>query len=364
MNVPSYLSDYTDLYAQDPHAAALQWFSTARYGLFMHYGVYSLLGRGEWVMLREAIPVNEYTRLKDDFTASAFDADFITDMALAAGMRYVNITARHHDSFCLFRTAQTDFNSVNSPCGRDLVAELAEACQRKGLGLFLYYSYALDWRHPYFYSREAGWENARPAYETPEPSYRFQADADFRHYIDFVHAQLRELLTQYGPLAGLWFDPIMGYYYRHDLFPIEETYALVRSLQPQCLIAFKQGASGDEDFASPERRARSLAYRLSDPDKQAVAQRAWDANQHKHNEVCDTLQPRQWGYNAADSGSHRTPDEVLALLADAAARSSNLLLNTGPLPDGSIDTEDAAILHEVGLRLHQDGFPPPRFMEE
>ncbi|MBZ0297845.1 MAG: alpha-L-fucosidase [Anaerolineae bacterium] len=364
MSVPSYLSNYADLYNQNPHAAALQWFSDARYGLFMHYGVYSLLGRGEWVMLREAIPVEEYSRLKDDFTASAFDANFITDLALSAGMRYITITARHHDSFCLFRTEQTDFNSVDSPCGRDLIGELAAACRRKGLGLFLYYSYALDWRHPYFYSRDAGWDSARPAYDTPEPSYRFQKDADFRHYIDFVHAQLRELLTQYGPLAGLWFDPIMGYYYRPDLFPVEETYALVRSLQPQCLIAFKQGANGDEDFASPERLARSLAHRLTDPDKQAVAQRAWDSNKHKHNEVCATLQPRQWGYNASDSGSHYTVEEVLAMLADAAARNSNLLLNTGPLPDGSIDEEDAAVLYEVGLRLRQEGFPEPRLMEE
>jgi alpha-L-fucosidase len=347
--IPVFLQQYADQYATDPRGAARAWFAGAGFGLFLHYGVYSLLGRGEWVMLREQIPVAEYAGLRDQFTAAQFDADAITDLAIAAGMRYVNITARHHDSFCLFRTAETDFSSVEAPqCRRDLIGELAEACRRKGLGLFLYYSYALDWRHPYFYSREAGWENARPAYETPEPAYRFREVADFRHYIAFVHNQLTELLTHYGPIAGLWFDPIMGYYHRPDLFPIAETYALVQSLQPHCLIAFKQGASGDEDFASCERSGGSLAHRLSDPQKAAIAQHAWDSNKDKHNEICDTMQPKVWGYNAGDSGQHRTTEEVLAMLADASAADSNLLLNTGPLPAGNIDPEDAATLRAVG----------------
>ena len=362
MPVPAFLKDYETLYDENPRSATLKWFSDAQYGLFMHYGVYSLLGRGEWVMLHERIPVAEYSKLKDRFTAEAFDADFLTDLALDAGMKYITITARHHDSFCLFRTAQTDFNSVTAPCGRDLMGELAEACAQKELGLFFYYSYALDWRHPYFFSREVGWDRARPAYDTPEQSYKFEKEADFQHYIDFVHAQIRELLTQYGPIAGMWFDPIMPYYYRPDLFPIEETYALVRSLQPQCLIAFKQGANGDEDFASPERTARSLAHRLETEEQKQVAQRAWDANQHKHNEVCDTLQPRAWGYKADDDGQHRTPNEVMALLADARARNSNLLLNTGPLPDGSIDKEDETILRKVGKRLRTHGFPAPQLL--
>lgn len=361
--IPSYLRGYETLYQQNPRQAALAWFASAQFGLFLHYGVYSLLGRGEWVMLHECIPVAEYEQLQARFTASAFDADAIADLALAAEMRYITITTRHHDSFCLFRTAQTDFNSLQAPCGRDLIGELAAACERRGLGLFFYYSYALDWRHPYFMSREAGWDRARPAYTTPEPRYLFRQDADFRHYIDFMHAQLRELLTQYGPIAGMWFDPIMPYYYRPDLFPIEETYALVRALQPQCLIAFKQGANGDEDFASPERSARSLEHRLETEAQKAVARRAWERNQHKHNEVCDTMQPHAWGYKADDQGRHRSVDEVLALLADARARRSNLLLNTGPLPDGSIDPVDAAALRAVGERIRRDGFPEPRLLD-
>ncbi len=362
MTVPNYLKAYASLYAHQPRAAALQWFSEARYGLFMHYGVYSLLGRGEWVMFREQIPLSEYDELKQQFNAEAFDADFITDMALDAGMKYVTMTTRHHDGFCLFNTQHTDFNSVNAPCGRDLIGELAAACDRKGLGVFVYYSYALDWRHPYFFPRdEATAPMARPAYDSPEPSYLYQTENDFQHYIDYAHAQIRELLTQYGPIAGMWFDPIMPYYHRSDLFPIEETYALVRSLQPQCLIAFKQGANGDEDFASPERQKRSLASRFSDPAKQALAQRVWEANQHKHNEVCATLQPKQWGYNAAET-EHHSAEDVLRMLADARARNSNLLLNTGPLPDGSIDPVDEAILREVGAMLRREGFPAAQMM--
>lgn len=197
VNVPSYLDGYGEIYREDPRAAARQWFRDARFGLFMHYGLYSLLGRGEWVMLRERIPIAEYVRLKDQFTAERLQrtgtvrADSITDMAIEAGMKYVNITTRHHDGFCLFHTQQHDRHSVAAPAKRDLIAELAQACDEKGLGLFLYYSYAADWWQPCFYPREAGWENARPAYDKPEPHYEWQKDEDFRCYIDYCHAQIR-----------------------------------------------------------------------------------------------------------------------------------------------------------------------------
>ncbi len=352
--VPSYLADYDELYHEDPHRAALAWFADARYGLFMHYGLYSLLGRHEWVQLREKIPVAEYAGLQAQFTAEAFDADAITDLAIAAGMRYVNITAKHHDGFCLFGSAESDFTSVAAPCGRDLVGELADACARKGLGFFAYYSLAADWKHPWFYAREAGWEHARPDYPTPEPTYRFRRDEDFRHYIDYVHAHLRELLTSYGPVAGIWFDPIMGYYQRPDLFPIEETYALIRTLQPHCLISFKQGANGDEDFASCERASGSLAHRLTGENAK-VAEHAWRLNRDKHNEICTTMQRSAWGYRIEEDTDHRSADEVVELARTAWAEGSNLLLNTGPLPDGSIAPVDETALREAGRTLGPAG---------
>ena len=349
-DIPSFLHGYEDLYRRDPRAATKAWFDQARFGLFLHYGVYSQLARGEWVQLREKIPVAEYAKLKNSFDPKGFDAGAICDLALAAGMKYVNLTARHHDSFCLFRTNQSDFTSLGSPARRDLVQELADACAARGLGLCLYYSYALDWRHPYFYSLEASrqgevsWESARPAYEAPQPEYRYADEEDFTRYLSFAHAQMRELLHRYRP-AVLWLDPIMGYYSRPDLFPIELTYEVIRDADPGVLICFKQGANGDEDFVAPEREPRAH------PQGGAVGAAAWEKNQGKKIEICETLQPRVWGYDERDQGRHRSADEVMAMLEHCAGYDANLLLNTGPLPDGSIHTDDQETLLEVGRRL-------------
>lgn len=339
---PSFLADQQKTFDENPRQATLNWFKQARFGLFMHYGLYSIVGHGEWVMLKEKIPVAEYARLKDRFTADRFDADAIVELAQSAGMKYVNITSRHHDGFCLFKTATTDFNAVNSPAKRDLIGELAGACRRRGMGLFLYYSYAADWRHPYFYPREAGWQSARPAYDKPQSEYLWRSDADFRKYIDYAHAQLREVLTQYGPLAGIWLDPLKGYQARPDLFPIEETYALIRKLQPQCLISFKQGANGDEDFIAPERSAEA---KVGEGERIAKVR---EKNRGKPVEICNTLQPYEWGHDERSEGKHKTAEQVLAMLADAKQRNANLLLNAGPLADGSIHPDDVKTLRAVG----------------
>jgi alpha-L-fucosidase len=356
--IPSYLQGYETLYGQDPHAAALEWFKHAKFGLMMHYGLYSQLGRAEWVMLHEKIPVATYEKMKETFNPHRFDADAIADLALDAGMKYVTCTSKHHEGFCLFRTKQTTYNSVDSPAKRDLMGDLAAACRKKGLGLFLYYSYSADWHHPYFYGRSAGWDFARPAYDQPQPEYLWRQDADFRIYVDYVHNQLRELLTQYGPLAGIWFDPVMGFYARPDLFPLAETYALIYSLQPQCLISFKQGANGSEDFAAPERQRPGAApnpFRSILPSRRETANevlsRAWHINQKKQIELCNTLQPNGWGYSKADDGKHRQAEEVIQMLNSAWAAGDNLLLNTGPLADGSISAEDVKTLREVGRHI-------------
>jgi alpha-L-fucosidase len=345
-NIPSYLINFQKEYTENPRAANLKWFTGAKFGMFIHYGLYAQLAKGEWVQLRDTIPVAEYAKLKDTFTAEKFNADFITNLALEAGMKYITITSKHHDGFCLFTTEQTDFNSLDAPCDRDLIGELDEACQKKGLALFLYYSYAADWKHPYFYAREAGWENARPAYPEPQPEYKFKQDEDFRIYVDYVHAQLKELLTQYPTVAGIWFDPIMGFYSRPDLFPIEETYALVRSLSPHALISFKQGANGDEDFSAPERNA---AARVGSQFE--VARRVYEKNKNKPREICNTLQPRAWGYNKQADGLHRSADQVMQMLNEAKELNANLLLNIGPKADGSIPEVDVATLREAGRRL-------------
>lgn len=343
---PAYLKDYQSQYREDPRQANLAWFKEARFGLFLHYGLYSLLEKGEWVQLQDTIPVAEYARLKDQFAAGAFDAEGITQLALDAGMKYITITAKHHDGFCLFNTRQTDFNALESPAGRDLIGELYEACEKNGLGLFLYYSYGADWKHPYFYSRESGWANARPAYPDPQPEYLYEKEGDFKHYVDFVHKQLKEILTQYPDIAGIWFDPIMGYYSRPDLFPVDSTYALVRSLSPHALISFKQGANGDEDFMAPERSGSARVGQQFE-----VAKRAYEKNKNKPREICNTLQLHSWGYNRQDDGKHKTATEVLKMLEEAKQLNANLLLNIGPMGDGSIPEEDRITLQEVGRVL-------------
>jgi len=344
--VPTYLADNEKAFKANPRQTNLQWFQDAKYGMFIHYGLYSLLEKGEWVQLRDTIPVAEYALLKDRFTAEHFDADRITDIAIQGGMKYITITSKHHDGFCLFDTKATDFNVLNSPCGRDLIGELYEACEQKGLGLFLYYSYGADWKHPYFYPRESGWANARPAYKEPQPEYKFEKEADFMIYVDFVHQQLRELLTQYPNIAGIWFDPIMGYYSRPDLFPIDSTYALVRSLSPHALISFKQGANGEEDFMAPERGGGAKVGQQFE-----VARMVYEKNKDKPREICNTLQPHAWGYNKKHDGFHKSADDILKMLEDARANNANLLLNVGPKGDGSFPEEDMSAITEAGAKL-------------
>jgi alpha-L-fucosidase len=346
--IPKYLKEYKKEYKKNPKAANLQWFKEAQFGMFIHYGLYSRLGRGEWVQLRDTIPVDRYALLQDEFTASDFDAKFIAKLAKKAGMKYITITSKHHDGFCLFKTKETKFNSVNSPARRDLMAEMAKACEEEGLGLFLYYSYAADWKHPWFYSREEGWSSARPAYKDKPEEYKYEKPEDFRKYVDFVHAQLRELLTQYPSIAGIWFDPIMGYYANPDVFPIKETYALIRNLSPHALISFKQGANGDEDFMAPERGSNKKVG-----EQYAVALNAYELNKNKPKEVCNTMQPPRpgagatWGYNKACDGHHLKVEDVKKLLEDAKMNEYNLLLNIGPLPDGAVHPEDIETLSNL-----------------
>lgn len=331
--VPSYLKSVAKQYAKDPRAAALDWFKNAQFGLFMHYGLYSLLGRHEWVQFREKMPVAEYAKLQNRFTADKFDADNITDLAIQAGMKYVTITTRHHDSFCLFDSKYTDFTSVKSPAKRDLVGELATACQKKGLGFYLYYSHGRDWRHPHAPNNDEWGGSARPKYAVPDPHYKVGKEHDLQKYVQFMWNQITELLTNYGPIGGIWLDGIATPRSRPDKIPLfhcQELYDHIHQQQPQVLVSYKQGLLGTEDFRAPER--------------------SWKGQSDVPLEICDTLQPRGWGYIKADDGKHKSADQVMAMLRRAHDIPANLLLNTGPLPDGSIHPEDVKTLREVGRR--------------
>jgi alpha-L-fucosidase len=357
--VPSYLSQYSELWQQDPHNANLEWFRNARFGMFIHYGLYSLLGKGEWVQFNDKIPVSEYEKLSGSFKPENFDADFITDLACEAEMKYVNLVTCHHDSFCLWNSRNESFNSVNSPCKRDFVGEMAEQCTRKGLGFFTYYTYMLNWRHPSFLSREY-FDMARPDYSYKEPRYTFNHPDDFLEYIDYVHAALTELLTEYGSLAGIWLDLIMGYYAQPDFMPVSKTYELVHTLQPHALVAFKQGATGEEDFATPEHSFHSLADKAREMfgERSAmIADAAWEKNKNKHNEICATMQDKYWAYYS--DARHISDEEIKIKLSHAATHNCNLLLNIGPLPDGSVHPEDIKSLRAVGKSIREDGWPMP-----
>jgi alpha-L-fucosidase len=325
--VPSYLKGYEELYAKEPRQAALTWFKEAEFGLFLHYGLYSLLkghykGKhskpAEWALFRTDITLPEYEKLSERFTAEKFDADFITDMALDAGMKYINITTRHHDSFCLFDSKYTDFKSTHTPAKRDLVGELAEQCRKKSLGLCLYYSHGRDWRHPHAPGSMAPAENV-----------------DYQNYVEFMSDQITELLTNYSPIAAIWLD---GFGTARKLdkgtLKTQELYDHIHGLQPQVLVSYKQGLLGTEDFMAPERH--------------------WKGTSAKPLEICNTMQGYSWGYDSADEGQHRGPDEIMEMLKRTRKIPANLLLNTGPLPDGSIHPEDVRTLKEVGQRLRKE----------
>ena len=353
MPVPRYLRGYEDIYREDPRRAALEWFKDAKYGLFIHYGLYSLLGRGEWVQYRSRIPIAEYQQLKDKFYADKFDADFITDLALESEMKYVNLVCKHCDSYCLWHTKYTDFNSINSPAKRDLVEELSAMCDRKGLGFFAFYEHGFDWRHPH---GPAPWdwsrETVRPHYDPPDPHYAAREEYRFENYLEYVTAQITELCSNYGDLAGVWLDgagiPLSG---DKSRFRLQELYSLIRTLQPQALISYKYGVEAvGEDFLAPEENQLRLVHETG-----ADFADSGSSRNGRPMEINTALQKGPWGYDK--ESVHLSANELMKKNQFAASRDANLLINTGPLGDGSIHPDDLASLKEVGRRLRLDGWP-------
>lgn len=347
-DVPSFLQDYKNQYLRSPRKASTEWFTNAKFGLFIHYGLYSLLGRGEWVQFGDKIPISEYEKLKDKFAAENFDADFITDLALEAEMKYVNLVTKHCDSFCLWDTQYTEFNSLNSPAGRDLVAEMAEACRKKGLGFFVFYEHGFDWRHPHGpHPKDFDHRAVRPNYDPPDPFYADKENYDFQKYLDYATGQIRELLTNYGLVAGVWLDgiavPVSG---DKSKFKVPELYDMIRSQQEQALISYKWGLTGKEDFLAPEKpQLKHLAEKTDKP---------IEVNWTLQEEVPEDAHNR-WGY--VKNAKHMSPETVLEHLEWTAEMDANLLLNTGPLPDGSIHPEDINTLKAVGKHIRRNGWP-------
>lgn len=338
--VPSHLKDHAELYKSEPLAASSKWFKGAKYGLFIHYGIYSLMAAGEWVLYSKKVPLKEYNTLADRFKAEKFDVDKITDLALEAGMTYVTFTARHHDSYCLFDTQHSDFKSTNSPCKRDFIGEFAEQCRSKGLAFFPYYSYGRDWRHPHApYAKDL---NKLREKGGPLPMPR-EEPYDMKIYVEFVNNQLQELLTNYGDVAGIWFDAPPEVSDHLDMFSPQKTYDMIHELQPHALISAKWGITGTEDFYAPE------FHQFFDKHKVM--------NREIPMEICDKI-GSDWGWR--ENYKTRGLDFLRKSLAHAAYWDANLLMNTAPRPDGSLFPDDVKVFKQMGQELKSKGFPDPK----
>jgi alpha-L-fucosidase len=311
---------------------ARQWFRDAKFGMFIHWGVYSQLAQGEWVMQNREIPVSSYEWLASAFNPTKFDAKAWVSIAKSAGVKYITITARHHDGFSMFATQATRYNIRDwTPFQRDPLAELAEECKRQGIKLFFYYS-QLDWHHADY------WPRGRTGLKTDRPE-----NGEWKRYLDFVDAQLTELLTRYGPLGGIWFD---GMWDKPDAdWRLRQTYALIHRLQPSALIIpnHHQAPLPDEDVQTFEQDlpgANTAGFNTTEIGRLPL-------------ETSLTMND-SWGFNITDR-KFKSTQELIGYLVRAAGNDANLLLNIGPRPDGTIQPEAVERLRELGAWLAQYG---------
>ena len=323
---------------------ARKWFEEAKFGLFIHWGVYSVLGDGEWVMNNQNISIKEYERLPGFFNPIEFDADEWVKMAKETGMKYITITSRHHDGFSMFDSAASDYNIVDkTPYGKDVLKMLSDACRKEGIKLFFYYS-QLDWyRDDYFPRGRTG------------NGISGRGEGDWNDYIEFMKAQLTELLTNYGEIGGIWFD---GQWDQHEWdgkrfgklkadFKLKEVYELIHKLQPQALIGSNHHLSPNpgEDFQMfekdlPGKGTKDFATSADDIGNLPL-------------EVCETING-SWGFNLKDR-KHKSEKELIQYLIKAAGYGSNLLLNVGPMPNGKIQEEHIESLKKIGKWVKQNG---------
>ncbi len=299
----------------DRSAVAMSWFQNHPFGLFMHWGLYSLRARNEWTQLLEEVPRSEYEPLAKRFLGRRFDADEWARMAKAAGMSYACLTTKHHEGFCLFDSRLTKYSSAAQGARRDFVAEFTSACRRHGLGVGLYYS-LMDWHHPDWLALKFGDRRGH------------------RRFLDYIHGQLKELCTNYGRIDLLFYD-IPDPYKRPAEWKAKEMNAMVRSLQPHILINDRNRLPGD--FATPEQKIEP-----------APAGRAWQTNM--------TLN-ENWGYSRWDR-MWKTPPFLAMLLQRIMQGGGSFLLNVGPLADGSIPAAAKRILAQFGgwMKKNKEAF--------
>ena len=301
---------------KDPH---LRWFDEARFGMFVHFGLYALLGRGEWVMYNEEIPRAEYEKLMSRFNPARFDADEWVGLAARSGARYITVTAKHHDGFCMFDSHHTDYKITNTPFGRDLIGELIGACQRTGMKIILYYSQP-DWHHPNFVHKPGAFKDLQHPPVTDEPDWpRFQ---------EYIENQVLELVTRYGRIDGIWFD---GSHKSERDWRGRRLYRLIKQHQPWAVVNDRARYG---DFFTPE---RSLPNDLTG----------------FLFEACESVLTGSWGYSKG-SPLFNAPHLIESLVRMAAA-GGNYLLNVGPAPDGTVPRDQAARMEAIGAWLEGNG---------
>ncbi|MCI2959453.1 alpha-L-fucosidase [Agromyces atrinae] len=331
--------------------ARTEWFSHDRFGMFVHFGPYSVAARHEWVKNYEELTDEQYAPYVEHFDPDLFDARRIARTAREAGARYVVLTTKHHDGFCLWATAQGDYSSQTT-IGRDLVREFADAVRAEGLRVGFYHS-LLDWHHPdYTIDRHHPQRNAADVAE-------LNATRTWSRYRDYLHAQVRELLTEYGDVDYLFFDftepavenGLPGK--TPDEWGATELLALCRELQPDMIVNDRLGIPAD--LVTPEQ------YQPLRPLEQDGEPVLWEA--------CQTVNG-SWGYHR-DNLDAKSPDLLVGMLVDSVAKGGNLLLNVGPTGRGEIAPTDEALFAAIGewMRLHSGSIygagpsthtPPPQ----
>ena len=318
-------------------------FQDDKFGMFIHWGLSSVLGDGEWVMNNRNIKVVDYTRLQRAFNPLDFDAAKWVSTAKNAGMKYIVFVSRHHDGFSNWDTKYSDWKITNTPYGKDVLKMLANECKQQDIKLGLYYS-TLDW-----YRNDYPWETGRTGQGTGRTK-----KSDYASYLQFMKNQLTELLTGYGDIMCIWFD---GHWDQTNAegntdrssridWKYDEIYSLIHKLQPQCLIGNNHHLSPipGEDFQMFERD-------LPGENKSGLSfQKASD---ELPLESCETING-SWGYNITDR-KYKTVNQVIQLLAGAAGRNSNLLLNVGPMPSGEIQPEFTDTLYAAGQWMEKYG---------
>ena len=315
---------------------AREQFQDEKFGVFLHWGLYSMMGAGEWVMNNRNINYQEYPKLAKTFYPSEFDADAWVRAIKAAGAKYITITTRHHDGFSLFKTSASTYNTVDAtPFKRDVIKEMADACQRHGIKLHLYYSH-LDWGREDYPQGRTGFGTGRQ-----------KEKADWTSYYNFMNTQLTELLTHYGPIGAIWFDG----WWDHDSdakpfdWQLEAQYAMIHKLQPQCLIGnnHHQTPNPGEDIQIFER----------DLPGENKAGLSGQSISRLPLESCQTINDH-WGYSITDS-NYKTPKELIQMLVRAAGKNANLLLNVGPEPGGALPSLALDRLKAIGEWMNKYG---------